>query len=99
MGATAPCARRTRPTKANQSHDLTVVDSYIHGTYENAIDFVAVQRATIERNILAEADDWCAYVKGGSTQITVRGNEIRDCGTGASPPVRGLGWSTWCRPT
>lgn len=57
--------------KANQSHDLTVVDSYIHGTYENAIDFVAVQRATIERNILAEADDWCAYVKGGSTQITV----------------------------
>ncbi|TXH42509.1 MAG: right-handed parallel beta-helix repeat-containing protein [Actinobacteria bacterium] len=77
--------------KANQSHDLTVVDSYIHGTYENAIDFVAVQRATIERNILAEADDWCAYVKGGSTQITVRGNEIRDCGTGGFTAGQGTG--------
>ncbi|MDQ1248098.1 MAG: hypothetical protein QG597_2470, partial [Actinomycetota bacterium] len=68
--------------KANQSHDLTVVNSHLRGAYENAIDFVAVQRATIERNIISDAEDWCAYVKGGSTAITVRGNEIRNCGTG-----------------
>ena len=77
--------------KANQSHDLTIVNSHLRGADENAIDFVAVQRATIERNIISDAGDWCAYVKGGSTAITVRSNEIRNCGTGGFTAGQGTG--------
>ena len=77
--------------KANQSSDLTVVNSLLRGSYENALDFVAVQRATIERNVFDDADDWCAYVKGGSTDIVVRHNEFRNCGTGGFTAGQGTG--------
>ena len=46
-------------------------DSRIEGAGDNALDFVAVNRATIERNVIADAGDWCAYVKGGSAGIVV----------------------------
>ena len=77
--------------KANQSHDLTITRNEIRGSYENAIDYVAVQHSLIERNIISDAEDWCAYAKGGSTDVTVRYNEIRNCGTGGFSAGQGSG--------
>ena len=68
--------------KINQSQYITIENSDIQGSYENAIDFVAVQYATIRNNRIHAADDWCAYVKGGSAYVVVEANEIYDCGTG-----------------
>ncbi len=77
--------------KANQSHDLVIRRNTILGAYDNAIDFVAVQRAVIQGNNLSEASDWCAYAKGGSTQVVVSGNEIHNCGTGGFTAGQGTG--------
>lgn len=77
--------------KANQSHDLVVVNSLLRGAQENALDFVAVQRASITRSVFADAGDWCAYVKGGSVDIEVRGNEFRNCSTGGFVAGQGTG--------
>ncbi len=54
----------------------------ISGADDNAIDFVAVQYARITGNTIERANDWCAYVKGGSAFVLVARNRIRDCGTG-----------------
>ena len=51
--------------KVNQSHDINVLRSTLTGAYENAIDFVAVQRSRIEDNEISYGEDWCAYVTGG----------------------------------
>ena len=77
--------------KANQSHDLQVVHSELRGAYENALDFVAVQRARITDSIISDAGDWCGYVKGGSVDIEIRGNEIRNCDTGGFVVGQGTG--------
>ncbi len=77
--------------KVNQSSHLTITGSDISGADENAIDFVAVQHGLIEGNIIHGAGDWCAYVKGGSTDITVRNNEIHTCGTGGFTAGQGTG--------
>lgn len=84
--------------KANQSHDLVIRRNTILGAYDNAIDFVAVQRASIQGNNLSEGDDWCAYVKGGSTQIVVSGNEIHHCGTGGFTAGQGTGLEYMVEP-
>ena len=77
--------------KANQSHDLALRRNTIAGADDNAIDFVAVQRAVIQGNNISEANDWCAYAKGGSTQVVVSGNEIHHCGTGGFTAGQGSG--------
>lgn len=87
--------------KVNQSDHITIDRSDISGSYENAIDFVAVQYATISNNNIHHADDWCAYVKGGSAYVTVRDNRIHDCGTGGFTAGQGTGFeymvSPWLR--
>lgn len=84
--------------KVNQSDNILIAGSDISGAYENAIDFVAVQYATISGNRIHRADDWCAYVKGGSTGILVQGNEIHDCGTGGFTAGQGTGFEFMVSP-
>lgn len=77
--------------KVNQSRRVQIVRSDISGATDNAIDFVAVQTATIAGNEIHHADDWCAYAKGGSAYIQVYGNRIHDCGTGGFTAGQGTG--------
>jgi len=77
--------------KVNQSSGITVRNSFIHGAGDNSIDFVAVQHASITGNLITTAGDWCAYVKGGSTDVLVAGNEIAHCGTGGFTAGQGTG--------
>ncbi len=92
-------ARQAHETiKINQSQYITIENSDIQGSYENAIDFVAVQYATIRNNRIHAADDWCAYVKGGSASVTVESNEIYDCGTGGFTAGQGTGFEYMISP-
>ena len=84
--------------KINQSQYITIENSDIQGSYENAIDFVAVQYATIRHNRIHGADDWCAYVKGGSAYISVEANTIYDCGTGGFTAGQGTGFEYMTSP-
>ncbi len=84
--------------KVNQSQFVFIETSDISGTYENAIDFVAVQYGHITGNRLHNAGDWCAYVKGGSAYIRVEGNEIYDCGTGGFTAGQGTGFQYMVAP-
>lgn len=88
--------------KVNQSSHITIRDSIITGTYENAIDFVAVQHALIADNDISNGPDpgtdWCAYVKGGSAHITVRDNHIHHCGTGGFTAGQGTGFEFMVAP-
>lgn len=84
--------------KVNQSRYLYIEDSNIHGSYENNIDFVAVQYGHIIGNRIHDADDWCAYVKGGSAQILVEANEIYNCGTGGFVAGQGTGFEYMSAP-
>ena len=77
--------------KVNQSANVTVRDSFVHGAGDNAIDLVAVQHAALAGNRIADAQDWCAYAKGGSTDVLVEGNEISGCGTGGFTAGQGTG--------
>ncbi len=77
--------------KVNQSDHIDILRSDIAGAYENAIDFVAVQYATIAGNRIHGAEDWCAYAKGGSAYVAVTGNHIFDCGTGGFTAGQGTG--------
>ncbi len=84
--------------KVNQSQYVFIESSDLSGTYENAIDFVAVQYGHILRNHLHDADDWCAYVKGGSAYIRVEGNEMYNCGTGGFTAGQGTGFQFMSAP-
>ncbi|MBI4630959.1 MAG: right-handed parallel beta-helix repeat-containing protein, partial [Chloroflexi bacterium] len=78
--------------KINQSQYVFIEDSDVSGAFGNAIDFVAVQHAVIQRNKIHRAGDWCAYTKGGSAYIRVEANEIYDCGTGGFTAGQGTGF-------
>ncbi len=84
--------------KINQSQYVFIESSDLGGTYENVIDFVGVQYGHILRNHLHDADDWCAYVKGGSAYIRVEGNEIYNCGTGGFTAGQGTGFQFMTPP-
>jgi hypothetical protein len=84
--------------KINQSTDVGIVANTISGADDNAIDFVAVQYALIDRNLIENANDWCAYAKGGSAFVTVRRNRIRHCGTGGFTAGQGTGFQFMVRP-
>ncbi len=77
--------------KINQSRQITITDSDIHGAGDNAIDMVAVQSAVVRNNTIHDAGDWCAYAKGGSVDILIESNEIYDCGTGGFTAGQGTG--------
>ncbi|HWI16426.1 MAG TPA: right-handed parallel beta-helix repeat-containing protein [Vicinamibacterales bacterium] len=88
-GSDAPVAHET--VKINQSTHVYIEDSNIGGADDNAIDFVAVQDGHIIGNRVHGAQDWCGYVKGGSANILVDGNEFYDCGTGGFTAGQGTG--------
>lgn len=78
--------------KVNQSSDVEIRDSLLGGAGDNVIDFVAVHGGRIAGNTVFDAGDWCAYVKGGSVDIVVEGNEIFGCGTGGFTAGQGTGF-------
>ena len=77
--------------KVNQTNNFVLEDSDVHGADDNALDFVAVRGGRVARNRIHDALDWCAYAKGGSSDIVVEGNEIFDCGTGGFTAGQGTG--------
>ena len=91
--------------KINQSRGVTIRNSRFSGAGDNVLDLVAVQRARIFGNSFSDAGDWCGYVKGGSTDVVVRDNIFRDCGTGGFTVGQGTGFqfmtphSSITRPT
>ena len=84
--------------KANQSQYLYVEDSDIHGAYENAIDFVAVQYGHVTGSRIHDSGDWCMYAKGGSAYLTMANNEVYDCGTGGITAGQGSGFEYMVEP-
>jgi hypothetical protein len=84
--------------KGNQSQFVYIEDSDISGAQENAIDMVAVQYGHILNNRLHQAGDWCMYLKGGSAQFRIEGNEIFNCGTGGFTAGQGSGFEFMTAP-
>lgn len=78
--------------KINQSQFVYIEDSDIGQSYENPIDFVAVQYGHIVRNRIHDGDDWCMYVKGGSAYLRIEGNRLYNCGTGGFTAGQGTGF-------
>ena len=94
--ATGEGAQET--VKVNQSSDIRILGSRIEGAGDNAIDFVAVERGRIRRNVVRRAGDWCAYAKGGSTDVVVTGNLFSICGTGGFSAGQGTGFQFMTSP-
>jgi Right handed beta helix region len=84
--------------KANQSQFLYVEDSDIHGAFDNAIDYVAVQFGHVINNRIHDAQDWCEYAKGGSAYLLIEGNEFFQCGTGGFTAGQGTGFQFMSPP-
>ncbi len=84
--------------KANQSDHIMIEDSDVSGAGDNAIDFVSVQYGHLRGNRIHDADDWCAYAKGGSAYLTVADNEIHSCGTGGFTVGQGTGFEFMTSP-
>jgi hypothetical protein len=84
--------------KMNQSQHIELTGNEIAGAHENAVDFVAVQHGRIERNAIHSAGDWCIYLKGGSADFWIEGNEIFDCGTGGFTAGQGTGFQFMTPP-
>ncbi len=96
--ATAGGARARETIKVNQSDHVYIEDSTVSGAEDNAIDFVAVQYGHLLGNRISDANDWCAYVKGGSAYLTVANNEIYNCGTGGFTAGQGTGFEFMSTP-
>jgi hypothetical protein len=84
--------------KINQSQRIYLEDNDISGANDNAIDFVAVQYGHILGNKISNAQDWCMYVKGGSANIRIEGNEIYNCGVGGFVAGQGTGFEFMTSP-
>jgi hypothetical protein len=84
--------------KINQSQYIYIENSNIHGADDNAIDFVAVQYGHIIYSKIHNAQDWCAYVKGGSAYLRIEGNQFYDCGTGGFTAGQGTGFEFMTSP-
>ncbi len=83
--------RAQEAVKINQSSGVRITRSDISGAGDNAIDFVAVRHASVTGSRIHDAQDWCAYAKGGSADVTFSGNVISDCGTGGITAGQGTG--------
>lgn len=84
--------------KVNQSQYFYIEDSNISQSYENPIDFVAVQYGHIINNKIHDGDDWCMYLKGGSANFTIENNELYNCGTGGFTAGQGTGFEYMANP-
>ena len=70
---------------------MRVEDSLISGAEQNALDFVGVRSVRLRRNVFENAEDWCVYTKGGSSDVVVTDNVFRGCGTGGYLAGQGSG--------
>ncbi|MEO5899261.1 MAG: right-handed parallel beta-helix repeat-containing protein [Ilumatobacteraceae bacterium] len=84
--------------KVNQSQYVFVEGVDVHGADDNAIDFVAVQYGHVSGSRIHDAQDWCAYAKGGSAYVTYSANEVFDCGTGGITAGQGTGFEFMVAP-
>jgi lysophospholipase L1-like esterase len=84
--------------KVNQSQYFYLEGNDIRGADDNTVDFVAVQYGHLLRNRISNANDWCAYVKGGSAYLLVEGNEFFACGTGGFTVGQGTGFEYMVSP-
>lgn len=84
--------------KVNQSQYFYIENSEISHSYENAIDFVAVQYGHIINSKIHDADDWCFYLKGGSAHFDIENNEVYNCGTGGFTAGQGTGFEYMTSP-
>ncbi|MCC6235109.1 MAG: right-handed parallel beta-helix repeat-containing protein [Verrucomicrobiales bacterium] len=84
--------------KVNQSHHVYLEDSEISDAGDNCIDVVGAQHGHIVRCRIANANDWGAYLKGGSAYWLVEGNEIVGCGTGGFTAGQGSGFQFMSPP-
>ncbi len=84
--------------KINQSQHISLINNEISGAYDNAIDFVAVQFGEITGNRIHNAQDWCAYAKGGPAYLIIQNNEIFNCGTGGFTAGQGTGFQFMSAP-
>ncbi|KAI9030213.1 pectin lyase fold/virulence factor [Hyaloraphidium curvatum] len=84
--------------KANQCSMVFVESCQLSGSYENALDYVAVHSGHIINSKFFDADDWCAYLKGGSAYFRVHGNEFYNCGTGGFTAGQGTGFEYMVAP-
>jgi Right handed beta helix region len=78
--------------KVNQVSHMFVEDSDFAGAADNSLDFVAVRCGHIIANDIHEADDWCAYAKGGSAYLRVEGNRFFRCDGGGFTAGQGSGF-------
>ena len=85
-------ARQAHETiKVNQSRYFYIEGCNVHGADDNSIDFVSVQYGHIKNSKIHDAQDWCAYAKGGSAYIVFEANEVYNCGTGGITAGQGTG--------
>lgn len=84
--------------KVNQSRGIYVERCDISGAWDNAVDFVAVQDGHVVGSRIHRAGDWAMYVKGGSANIVVTGNEFFAAGTGGFTAGQGTGFEFMTSP-
>ncbi|MBM4012411.1 MAG: right-handed parallel beta-helix repeat-containing protein [Planctomycetes bacterium] len=84
--------------KANQCRFMYVERCDISGAWDNAVDFVAVQGGHVVASRIHRAGDWALYVKGGSTNMLVAGNEFFEAGTGGFTAGQGTGFEFMVAP-
>lgn len=84
--------------KANQCQHVYIENCDISGAWDNAVDFVAVQYGHVVGSRIHRAGDWAMYAKGGSAQLTIRGNEFFDAGTGGFTAGQGTGFEFMVAP-
>ena len=77
--------------KANQCEYLYVENCDIANAYGNALDYMCCHYGHIRGSRIHDADDWAAYVKGGSSDFLIEGNEFYNGGTGGFVAGQGAG--------
>jgi len=95
---TALGSNNQETVKVNQSSRVTITGSVLRSAGDNVIDLVAVRRARIRNNRISDAGDWCAYAKGGSSDVVVTGNVFTRCGTGGFTAGQGTGFQFMVAP-
>lgn len=84
--------------KANQCQYLYFEDCDIGGAEQNPVDFVAVQYGHVVNCRIHDAGDWIMYVKGGSAQLRIEGNEFYRGRVGAFTAGQGTGFEYMVSP-
>jgi hypothetical protein len=84
--------------KANQCQRLYFEDCDIGGAEQNAVDFVAVQYGHVVNCRIHDAEDWIMYVKGGSAQLRIEGNEFYRGRVGGFTAGQGTGFEYMVNP-